>query len=84
MIYTAQAFDPEAGCLAAYAPLGLVEAEELASTCAPVCLRLGESLYVSNACPPFPTEATSEAPDPESECAAALEALEAATYCDDS
>ncbi len=72
-VYTAQRHAVEAGCLEAYAPIGLVEAEALSALCAPVCLSLGEDLYVSTLCPPYPAEASIEPEDSEG-CTAALEA----------
>jgi hypothetical protein len=77
-VYTAQRHAVEAGCLETYAPIGLVEAEAVSSLCPPVCLRLGEDLYVSTVCPPYPAEASVEAEDSEA-CAAAL----AAPSCDE-
>ena len=77
-VYTAQRHAVEEGCLEAYAPIGLVEAEALSALCPPVCLSLGEDLYVSTLCPPYPTEASVE-PDNSEGCSAAL----AAPSCDE-
>jgi hypothetical protein len=77
-VYTAQRHAVEDGCLEAYAPIGLVEAEVSSALCAPVCLSLGEDLYVSTLCPPYPAEASVE-PDDSEGCSAAL----AAPSCDE-
>jgi hypothetical protein len=80
-VYTAQLFQAEPGCLDAYAPIGLVQARDLGSECEPVCLRLGDALYVSTVCAPYPAEASIEA-DTE-ECGAALTALGAGASCEE-
>ncbi len=80
-VYTAQRYRPDLGCLDAYAPLGLVEAEAQSSRCDPVCLTLGEALYVSTVCPPYPAEAGVEAPESDS-CGAALTAVASELACD--
>ena len=77
-VYTAQRHSLESDCLETYAPIGLVEAETVSSLCEPVCLLLGEDLYVSAVCPPYPAETSLEPEDSEG-CAAAL----AAPSCDD-
>jgi hypothetical protein len=77
-VYTAQRHAVDSGCLEAYAPIGLVEAEAVSALCEPVCLSLGEDLYVSTLCPPYPAEASVEPEDSEG-CTAAL----AAPLCDD-
>lgn len=80
-VYTAQAYLAGAECLEQYAPIGLVEAEVLESTCDPVCLRVGEQLYVSTVCAPYPAEASLEAARVSAECAAALNAFEDERSC---
>jgi hypothetical protein len=77
-VYTAQRYEPELGCLEAYAPLGLIEANEIGALCAPVCLSQDDALFVSTVCPPYPATASVEQPESEA-CAAAL----AASSCDD-
>jgi hypothetical protein len=77
-VYTAQRHAVDPGCLEAYAPIGLVEAQAVSALCEPVCLSLGEDLYVSTLCPPYPAEASVEPEDLEG-CTAAL----AAPPCDD-
>jgi hypothetical protein len=77
-VYTAQRHAVEQRCLETYAPIGLVEAETLSALCPAVCLSLGEDLYVSTLCPPYPAEASIEPADSEG-CAAAL----AAPACDE-
>jgi hypothetical protein len=71
-VYTARPVDTEAHCLEPYAPLGLVNAEELPATCGPVCLTLSGALYVSAVCPPYPNEATVVSPQGSKDCADAL------------
>ena len=46
-VYTAQAYEPANGCLDDYVPVGLVMSAALFPTCDPVCLELGNVLYVS-------------------------------------
>jgi len=81
-IYTAQAYDPEASCLASYAPIGLVEADELGALCAPVCLRLGDTLYLSTVCPPYPADTLVEDAESSPDCSLALGLLDAEVSCD--
>lgn len=80
-VYTARLYRPDLGCLEAYAPLGLVEGQALSSLCEPVCLVLGEELYVSTVCSPYPSEVSVEEPDAE-RCAAALTAVASELACD--
>jgi hypothetical protein len=80
-VYTAQFFRPDPGCLESYAPLGLVQGESLSALCEPVCLALGEDLYVSTVCPPYPAEVSLELPSSEG-CGAALEAVASELACD--
>lgn len=82
-VYTAQAYQPDDGCLGGYEPVGLVEADELGASCEPVCLRLGDTLYLSTVCPPYPSEAGLEDAEASPDCAAALGLLEAEAACDD-
>jgi hypothetical protein len=77
-VFTAQRYRAEAGCLETYAPLALVEAEDVGSLCDPLCLSQNEELFVTTVCPPYPAEAVIEAPD-SAGCATAL----AAPSCDD-
>jgi len=81
-VYTAQLFQADPGCLEAFAPIGLVQAKDLGAECEPVCLRLGDALYVSTVCAPYPAEASLEAADAE-ECAAALATLDAGASCEE-
>jgi hypothetical protein len=81
-VYTAQLFRADPGCLEAFTPIGLVQAQDLGSACDPVCLRLGDALYVSTVCAPYPAEASLEAAGAE-DCAAALAALTAEASCED-
>lgn len=75
-VYTAQPYDAELDCLGDYVPIGLVTADELPGTCAPVCLRQDATLYLSTVCRPYPDTVVEESPDDSDECAAALAALE--------
>jgi hypothetical protein len=77
-VFTAQRYRADRACLETYAPLGLVEAEDIGSLCEPVCLSEGEELFISTVCPPYPAEASVEPSDSEG-CAAAL----AASACDE-
>jgi hypothetical protein len=82
-VYTAQHYDPSAGCLDEYVPLGLVQATELDATCTPVCLRVADELYTSSVCPPYPAEASVESGADSPGCRAALAALAAEIGCAD-
>jgi hypothetical protein len=82
-VYTAHPFLPDETCVAASVPIGIVQADELASTCAPVCLFLDETLYVSAVCAPYPARAASVAPEDSPECVSALALLEAEARCGD-
>jgi len=75
-VYTAMPFNAADGCLGAYEALGLVEADELPATCAPVCLQENETLYVSTVCAPYPTEATVVSAGDSADCESALALLE--------
>lgn len=79
-VYTAQKYDPAADCVAAYAPVELVNGPGAGSQCPPACLTVGADLYVSTMCPPVPTIATEVAPDA-SDCAAALAAAKRGSTC---
>jgi len=81
-VYTAQAYLAEAECLEQYAPIGLVEADVLASTCDAVCLFIDAQLYVSAVCAPYPAEASVEDGGDSAECAAALRAFEDEVSCE--
>jgi hypothetical protein len=79
-VYSAQLYRADPGCLEPYAPLGLVEAEELASTCTPTCLQVDGALYLSSVCAPYPLEARLvSVSDPA--CAAARAAMAAESTC---
>lgn len=82
-VYTAQAYQADPGCLDAYVPIGLVEARDVSSTCDAVCLRLGEGLYVSSVCAPYPAEVSLEDPADSAECRAALATFDAGAFCED-
>jgi hypothetical protein len=71
-VYTAQAYEPANGCLDDYVPVGLVMSAALFPTCDPVCLELGNVLYVSTVCAPYPATAVPVAPEDSADCATAL------------
>jgi hypothetical protein len=71
-VYTAQAYEPANGCLDDYVPVGLVMSAALFPTCDPVCLELGNVLYVSTVCAPYPATAVPVAPEDSTDCATAL------------
>ncbi len=73
-VYTAQPYDAETGCLGEYEAIGLVEADELPATCAPTCLDVAETVYVTTLCAPYPELATVLTADDSQDCAAALQA----------
>jgi hypothetical protein len=81
-VYTAQAYEPEGGCVEDYVPVGLVQADGLFATCDPVCLQIGAVLYVSLVCPPYPATATLVSPEDSQECQAALTAAMDGSSCD--
>jgi hypothetical protein len=76
-VYTAMPVDTAGHCLGTYAPLGLVQAEELPATCDPVCLLRDATLYVSTVCGPYPDEATLVSARDSTDCADALALLDA-------
>jgi len=80
-VYTAQPYRAQEACLAASVAIGLVQADELESTCDPVCLLLDETLYVSVVCAPYPAQANPLLPEDSAECALAL-ALRQERLCD--
>jgi hypothetical protein len=80
-VYSAQKYDPAAGCVAAYASVELVNGPGVGSQCPATCLRVGGDLYVSTMCPPLPTIAT-EVPAGASDCLAALAAAKRGGTCD--
>jgi hypothetical protein len=65
-----------------YAPLGLVEADELPVDCDPVCLEMDYQVYVSSVCPPYPMTAEMVSAAASPVCGAALGALEAERFCE--
>ena len=72
-VYTAMAYDPVNACVNAYAPVEVVQGEGASATCAPICLTVGSTLYVSTMCPPLPDIATA-VPDDAAACQQALDA----------
>jgi hypothetical protein len=61
-----------------------VEAADLGASCTPVCLLLGDDVYVSTVCPPYPSVAALTDPAKSSDCGVALELLGTEVFCDDS
>jgi hypothetical protein len=80
-VYTAHPYRAGQGCLAPSIPIGIVRAEELASSCASVCLFLDETLYVSDVCAPYPARAL-PAPEGSADCARALALRAAEAWCE--
>lgn len=80
-VYTAKAYDREAHCLSADAPIGLVESEDLSATCEPVCIELEAGLYVSTVCPPYPAGSVLLNAKDSADCEAALTALAEEAEC---
>jgi hypothetical protein len=70
VVYTAQRFNPEAGCLEPYKPIEVVSGPG-GELCSPLCLLVGADLYVSMVCPPVPANARL-VPRSSPECRAAL------------
>ena len=85
-VYTARLYHSNAtgGCLDSYTPIGLVEANELGSSCESVCLLEDASVYVSTVCAPYPSTGAVVSPDDSPDCAAALALLDgdAAAACE--
>jgi hypothetical protein len=80
-IYTAQKFDPAAGCLGAYEPIEAVTGSGVSATCAPTCLLVDGELYLSTLCPPVPTIAE-EVPAADEACRAAIAAASGDASCE--
>lgn len=81
-VYTAQLFRADLGCLEAYAPVALVEAEDFGSGCNPACLASGDDLYISTVCAPYPRDFTVEDPVESPLCAQALASLVEERACE--
>jgi hypothetical protein len=80
-IYTARPYDADGACLDPSVAIGVVEATELASTCAPVCLSLDGVLYVSVVCPPYPSRAKVLSADDSPDCKVALGLMQTGIVC---
>jgi hypothetical protein len=80
LVYTAQPYSPEGGCVGDYVPVGVVQGTSLSGACPPACLTINGQLYVSTACPPFPSEAVAASDSPD--CPAALGAVASGLSCD--
>jgi len=80
-VYTARAYQAADACLDAYTPIGLVDVGALSALCAPTCLMIADSLYVSTLCPPYPAEATAVSASAAPSCGDALALLKADTTC---
>jgi hypothetical protein len=81
-IYTARPYQVDPGCLEEYLPLAVVYAKELDATCAAACFYFDGQLYVSTVCAPYPEAAEVSDPAEDTDCAAALVALEQDLSCD--
>ena len=57
-VFTAMPVDTEGHCLGPYAPIGVIDAQDLPATCEATCLTLNDTLYVSEVCAPYPTDVT--------------------------
>lgn len=53
-VFVARRYDPEAGCLEAYAAIDLVQGAGAGSRCAPTCFRYNGAVYTTRVCPPLP------------------------------
>jgi hypothetical protein len=80
-VYSAQKYDPTAACVAAYAPVELVNGPGAGSRCPATCLTVDGELYVSTMCPPLPSIASDVAAD-STECKAALAAAATGGTCE--
>jgi len=79
-VYSAQRFDPVAGCLDVYKPVETVPGEGVSINCRVTCLTVGADTYLSTLCPPVPDIATeTDAQTPE--CQAALDASRLEAGC---
>jgi hypothetical protein len=83
-VYTARLYhaNDQGGCVDTYTPIGLVEADEIRSSCDAVCLLQEGSVYVSTVCAPYPSTAEVVAVDDSADCAAALALAEADAVCE--
>jgi hypothetical protein len=81
LVYTAQPYSLEGGCVGDYVPVGVVYGTSLGGNCDPMCMTINGQLYVSTACPPLPPEAVAASDSPD--CAQALSAADAGLFCGD-
>ena len=81
-VYTAHPYRAAESCVAASVPIAIVQADDLPVTCAPVCLLLDETLYVSPVCEPYPSRATLLEPAFSADCASALALLAQGRLCE--
>jgi hypothetical protein len=81
-IYTAHPYRAEQACVGVSIPIGAVQAEDLDSSCPPVCLFLDETLYVSEVCAPYPGRATVVTPEDSADCALAIDLLATEPRCE--
>ncbi len=72
-VFTAQRYDPDAGCLEPYKSIEVVPGGSVSSRCPATCLMVGNETFVSTVCPPLPANATALLLDAEA-CVLALEA----------
>jgi hypothetical protein len=72
-VYSAQKFEADKGCLDTYTTVEVVQGAGANATCAPTCMSVGDSVFVSTMCPPLPAVATA-LPTDASPCLEALDA----------
>ncbi len=80
-LYSAQKYDPAGDCLTGAKAIEVVQGSGASAKCPVTCLMVGEDLYVSTLCAPFPTIATVVDADAGT-CIAALAAAAKGGTCD--
>lgn len=80
IVFVAQRYDDTNQCFTDYAQVGTYRAEGAPLDCAPACVTVGTSLYVTTGCPPYPPNATPGDPDA-APCNAALASYDGAVTC---
>ena len=79
-VYTAQTYDPSAGCLEPYRAVEVVQGSEVSAACEPICMTVDGKVLVSSVCPPLPALAQELATD-SPECLAARDASRLEASC---
>lgn len=80
IVFVAQMYDETNQCFGDYVPVGTYRAKAAPLDCAPACVTIGTSLYVTTGCPPYPPNATLGDPDA-SPCCAALASYDGGVTC---